>query len=131
MCVFCKIINGEIPSTKVYEDDEVLAILDLSQAEKGHTLVLPKKHFDTFLDADDKTCEHVFCVAKNLANKIKTNLNADGINILNNSYEAAGQTVMHMHVHIIPRYNGDDLEIKFKDHSDKYQLKDVLAQINK
>jgi histidine triad (HIT) family protein len=131
MCVFCKIINGEIPSAKVYEDEDVLAILDLSQAEKGHTLVLPKKHFDTFLDADDSTCEKVFVVAKKLANKIKTNLNADGVNILNNSYEAAGQTVMHMHVHIIPRFKGDDLEIKFKDHSDKYELKDVLAEINK
>jgi ABC-type uncharacterized transport system ATPase subunit len=70
MCVFCKIINGEIPSAKVYEDEDVLAILDLSQAEKGHTLVLPKKHFDTFLDADDSTCEKVFVVAKKLANKI-------------------------------------------------------------
>lgn len=131
MCVFCKIINGEIPSTKVYEDDKVLAILDLSQAQKGHTLVMPKKHFDTFLDADANTVSHVFEVAQALAKKIKTNLNADGVNILNNSYEAAGQTVMHMHVHIIPRYKNDDLKIEFKDHSNIYKLNDVLAEINK
>ncbi|MCR5787439.1 MAG: HIT family protein [Acholeplasmatales bacterium] len=131
MCIFCKIVNGEIPSKKVYEDDKVLAILDLSQAEKGHTLVIPKAHFDTMLDADSQTVSHAFEVASKLANKIKTNLNADGINILNNSYEAAGQTVMHMHIHIIPRYKNDDLKIEFTDHSSLYNLDDVLAEINK
>lgn len=131
MCVFCKIVNGEIPSAKVYEDDQVLAILDLSQAQKGHTLVMPKKHFDTFLDADSDTVKHVFEVTQKLARKIKTNLNADGVNVLNNTNAAAGQSVMHMHVHIIPRYTNDDLEIKFVDHSDKYKLDDVLKEINK
>ena len=131
MCVFCKIVNGEIPSAKVYEDDQVLAILDLSQAQKGHTLVMPKKHFDTFLDADSDTVKPVFEVTQKLARKIKTNLNADGVNVLNNTNAAAGQSVMHMHVHIIPRYTNDDLEIKFVDHSDKYKLDDVLKEINK
>jgi len=131
MCVFCKIVAGEIPSKKVYEDDDIIAILDLSQAQKGHTLVIPKKHFDTFLDADTKTAMHVAEVCQSLAIKIKNNLHADGVNILNNSYEAAGQTVMHMHVHIIPRYKDDDLQINFVDHSDKYNLDDVLKEINK
>jgi histidine triad (HIT) family protein len=130
MCVFCKIVDGSIPSSKVYEDDEVLAILDLSQAQKGHTLVMPKKHFDTFLDADANTVKHVFEVTQQLAKKIKTNLNADGVNVLNNTNEAAGQTVMHMHVHIIPRYKNDDLKIEFVDHSKEYQLADVLKEIN-
>ncbi len=130
MCIFCKIINNEIPSKKVYEDDDVLAILDLSQAQKGHTLVMPKKHFDTFLDTDSKTISKCFIVANKLANKIKTSLKADGVNILNNSYEAAGQTVMHMHIHIIPRYNNDDLKIEFVDHSKQYNLDDVLNEIN-
>ena len=129
MCIFCKIINNEIPSKKVYEDEDVLAILDLSQAEKGHTLVMPKKHFDTFLDADSKTVEKCAKVTQELAKKLKSSFNADGINILNNSYEAAGQTVMHMHIHIIPRYKNDDLEIKFVDHSNKYNLEDVLKEI--
>ena len=130
MCVFCKIVDGSIPSNKVYEDDEVLAILDLSQAQKGHTLVMPKKHFDTFLDADTNTVKHVFEVTQQLAKKIKTNLNADGVNVLSNTNEAAGQTVMHMHVHIIPRYKNDDLKIEFVDHSKEYQLADVLKEIN-
>jgi histidine triad (HIT) family protein len=130
MCIFCKIVNGEIPSKKIYEDDYVIAILDLSQAEKGHTLVIPKKHYDTFLDADAKTVSHSFEVSQKLAIKIKEKLNADGINILNNTNEAAGQSVMHMHIHIIPRYKNDDLKITFIDHSDKYNLDDVLKEIN-
>ena len=130
MCVFCKIINKEIPASVVYEDDTVLAILDLSQATKGHTLVMPKKHFETFLDLDNKTVSHVFSVAQNLAIKLKDKLGASGVNILNNSYPAAGQSVMHMHVHVLPRYNDDDLKIEFKDHSKNYTLDSVLKEIN-
>ena len=130
MCVFCKIINKEIPASVVYEDDTVLAILDLSQATKGHTLVMPKKHFETFLDLDKNTVSHVFSVAQNLAIKLKNKLGASGVNILNNSYPAAGQSVMHMHVHVLPRYNDDDLKIEFKDHSKNYTLDSVLKEIN-
>ena len=130
MCVFCKIINKEIPASVVYEDDTVLAILDLSQTTKGHTLVMPKKHFETFLDLDKKTVSHVFSVAQNLAIKLKDKLGASGVNILNNSYESAGQSVMHMHVHVLPRYNDDDLKIEFKDHSKNYTLDSVLKEIN-
>ncbi len=130
MCVFCKIINGEIPSKKVYEDDDVLAILDLSQATMGHTLVMPKKHFDTILDADSKTVEKVFAVVQKLAKKITKNLNATGVNILCNTNPVAGQTVMHMHVHIIPRYNESDLTIKFTNNEGKYDMDEILKKIN-
>lgn len=131
MCVFCKIINKEIPSSVVYEDNDVLAILDLSQATYGHTLVMPKKHVETFLDLDDETTSKVFSVTRNLANKLKNKLGADGINIVNNSYESAGQTVMHMHVHIVPRYkDNDDFKIINVDHSNSIKLDEVLNKIN-
>lgn len=131
MCVFCKIINKEIPSSTVYEDKNVLAILDLSQTTYGHTLVMPKKHVETFLDLDKETLNNVFSVAQDLAIKIKNKLGASGVNILNNSYPVAGQSVMHMHVHIIPRYsNQDDFKVVNVDHSDTIKLNEVLAKIN-
>ncbi len=131
MCVFCKIINKEIPSSTVYEDKNVLAILDLSQATYGHTLVMPKKHVETFLDLDKETLNNVFSVTQDLAIKIKNKLGARGVNILNNSYPVAGQSVMHMHVHIIPRYsNQDDFKVVNVDHSDTIKLNEVLAKIN-
>lgn len=131
MCVFCKIINKEIPSSTVYEDKNVLAILDLSQATYGHTLVMPKKHVETFLDLDKETLNNVFSVTQDLAIKIKNKLGASGVNILNNSYPVAGQSVMHMHVHIIPRYsNQDDFKVVNVDHSDTIKLNEVLAKIN-
>ena len=84
MCIFCKIINGDIPSKKVYEDEDILAILDISQATKGHTLVLPKKHFDNLLTIDNGVYLKVMEKAKMLAEKIVPNLGAKGENILNN-----------------------------------------------
>lgn len=118
MCIFCKIINGDIPSKKVYEDDDVLAILDISQATIGHTLVLPKKHYSNLLDIDNEDYLKVMSVVKMLAEKIKTKLDATGINILNNCGEVAGQTVMHFHVHIIPRFDNNDIKIEFNNNSD-------------
>ena len=134
MCITCKIINGEIPSKKIYEDEDVLAILDISQATKGHTLVLPKKHYSNLLEIEDYEYLKVMNKVKDIAKAIEKAYNPDGFNILNNCNEAAGQTVMHFHVHIIPRYKNDDLEIKFVDHSNTSNLdeiqKDILANID-
>ena len=129
-CIFCKIINKEIPSKIVYEDDLVIAILDLSQATYGHTLVMPKKHYANIYEIDDDTLAHLIKVVKELAIKLKNKLHADGINILNNNDEAAGQTVMHYHIHILPRYKNDDLNINFTDHSKDTNLDDILNKIN-
>lgn len=129
-CIFCKIINKEIPSKIVYEDDLVIAILDLSQATYGHTLVMPKKHYANIYEIDDDTLAHLIKVVKELAIKLKNKLHADGINILNNNDEAAGQTIMHYHIHILPRYKNDDLNISFTDHSKDTNLDDVLNKIN-
>ena len=131
MCIFCSIIEGSIPSARVYEDDICLAILDISQVTRGHTLVLPKKHFDNILECDDETLAHLISVTKKLADKIVKNLNAKGCNILVNTNEAAGQSVMHLHFHIIPRYGEEDgLTIEFNPQHDPYDPGEVLKDIN-
>ena len=129
MCVFCKIISGEFNSSKIYEDDKVLAILDLSQATYGHTLVMPKKHYENIFDLDSETAKHLFSVVKKIANHYKEVLpNLKGVNLLNNNGEKAGQTVMHYHMHIIPRYENDDLvDMKFTEH--KLNLKDICESL--
>ena len=129
MCIFCKIINGEIPSKKVYEDKDVLAILDISQANLGHTLVMPKKHYANLLEIDDSDYLKVMEVAKKVASKVNESLKPDGINIINNCNEVAGQTVMHFHVHVLPRFKGDEIELNFKDNSGKFNLDEVLEKV--
>ena len=129
MCVFCSIINHEIRSKVVYEDDLVLAILDISQVTNGHTLVMPKKHVDNLLECDDETAAHLIQVIKSLAKRIQEKTVASGINILNNIGEAAGQTVNHLHFHIIPRYSEDDAFVcEFKE-SKKQDLDEVLELV--
>lgn len=106
--VFCRIIDGEIPSVKVYEDDDVLAILDISQTTRGHTLVMPKKHCDSFLSCPPELMEKVMLVAQRIAQAEVGVLGAKGVNILSNVGELAGQSVPHFHVHVIPRYVGGE-----------------------
>lgn len=131
MCIFCKIINHEIPSSIVYEDDDVLAILDLSQVTYGHTLVMPKKHVKNMLEADKETVAKVMEVTRQLSQKITQNCHALGCNILSNCNEVAGQTVDHMHIHIIPRYSQEDAAVfEFKE-SAKQDLQEVLDTILK
>ena len=104
--VFCKIIDGEIPSSVVYEDDDVLAILDISQTTRGHTLVMPKKHYDSFLSCPQEEMHKVMDVARRIGQAEISILGAKGVNILTNVGEVAGQSVPHFHVHVIPRYVG-------------------------
>ncbi len=130
MCVFCKIVNGEIPSYKIYEDDDYLAILDISQTTLGHTLVMPKKHYSNMLEMPLEEYEKLMGITQKLAKKVTDKLNANGCNILINSNEVAGQTVMHTHVHIIPRYTlSDSIKIEFKEN--KFNLEDTMNKINK
>ena len=129
MCVFCEIIKGNIPSKKVYEDDSFLAILDISQTSKGHTLVMPKKHYENFLEMPVDEFKALMGKTKEVAEKVVKNLNAKGCNILINTNEVAGQSVMHTHVHIIPRYNENDtISIRFTENS--FDLDEVLKEIN-
>ncbi|MDD3284520.1 MAG: HIT family protein [Patescibacteria group bacterium] len=108
-CVFCKIIKGEIPSLKIYEDDDCLAFLDINPINEGHTLVVPKKHYDTFLNTPIEEIEKLINVIYKIAPKIKKSLNADAFNIGLNNGKEAGQIIFHTHFHIIPRFNDDNL----------------------
>lgn len=125
MCVFCEIVKGNIPGVKIYEDDLVLAILDLSQVTKGHALVMPKEHYDTLLECPKETLDRMIETAQRIAKLQMTKFHAKGFNILNNGYEAAGQSVMHAHIHVIPRYDENDaIEVHFNP-SAPQDLKEV------
>lgn len=106
-CIFCKIANGEIPSTTLYEDEDFRVILDLGPATRGHALLLPKEHYKDLFDLDDEVAAKVLVRAKRIAGRIRTGLKADGMNLVQNNGEAAGQTVFHFHMHLIPRYQDD------------------------
>jgi histidine triad (HIT) family protein len=112
-CIFCKIAAGEIPSATVYEDNDFRAIMDISPAAKGHILILPKKHIANLFELDDDTASKAFIVARKVATALKEELNCDGINLQQNNGEAAGQTVFHFHIHLIPRYQNDSLNLSW------------------
>lgn len=131
MDVFCKIVNGEIPCYKLYEDDDVLAFLDIGQVTKGHALVIPKKHYDTFLSVPHDLMHKVMDVAQRIGQVDIKILGAKGVNILTNCYEAAGQSVPHFHVHVIPRYKEDEgfcIEMK-SDDAEKLNLPALASEI--
>ena len=130
MCVFCEIIKGNIPSKKVYEDDNTIAILDISQATVGHTLIIPKKHSKNLLEINEKSYLDAMLVAKKVASAIsKTSNDVLGFNLLNNCNEVAGQTVDHFHIHIIPRYKKDDIKLEFIDNQGKFDLDSIAKKI--
>ena len=110
-CIFCKIANGEIPSTSIYEDDTFKVILDLGPATKGHALILPKDHAADLFELPEDTAEKAMALAKKLGKQMVENLKADGLNLVQNNGEAAGQTVKHFHLHLIPRYKDDGQHI--------------------
>lgn len=113
-CIFCKILAGEIPSTAVYEDDSFRAILDASPAARGHVIILPKNHASNIFELPDEDASKIMVVAKKIATALKKTYHCDGVNILQNNGEAAGQTVFHLHVHVIPRFENDDVKIGWK-----------------
>jgi histidine triad (HIT) family protein len=115
-CIFCKIANGEIPSNSIYEDEDFNVILDVAPASKGHALILPKVHFDNAYEMEEAYAAKVFPLASKLARAMKKALHCDGLNIVQNNEEAAGQTVFHFHMHLIPRYQGDEVDVSWKPH---------------
>ena len=112
-CIFCKIAAGEIPSATLYEDDDFRVIFDASPATKGHVLILPKEHAANVFELSEETASKVFVLAKKIATVLKEVTGCEGVNILQNNGEIAGQTVFHFHMHIIPRYKGDTANIKW------------------
>ena len=113
-CIFCKIAAGEIPSNTIYEDDSFRVILDLGPATKGHALVLPKNHYADLYEIPEDVLAEAAKVAKKVAGTMKEKLSCDGLNLVQNNGEAAGQTVMHFHLHVIPRYKDDGQHILWK-----------------
>ena len=128
-CIFCKIIQGEIPSAKVYEDEEIYAFLDISQVTKGHTLIIPKKHVENIYETNEESASSLFARVPKIANALKKAYQPAGINILNNNGKAAGQTVFHIHIHLIPRYDeSDGYDAKWVTNNEAYTPED-LAEI--
>ena len=129
-CIFCKIANGEITSKTIYEDNDFRVILDLGPATKGHALILPKEHSANLFELPEETAGKAMKLAKKLGEQMVTNLKADGLNIVQNNGETAGQTVKHFHLHLIPRYKDDGQNILWKpgEVSDE-ELELIKAQI--
>ena len=113
-CIFCKIAKGEIHSATVYEDSHFTVILDVNPATKGHCLIIPKEHFDNIYDLDGETAGKLFALATCIARAMRDALKCDGLNLVQNNGEIAGQTVFHFHMHLIPRYKGDEVGLTWK-----------------
>ncbi|NLP35873.1 MAG: HIT family protein [Clostridiales bacterium] len=116
-CVFCKIIAAEIPSATIYEDEDFKVIMDIAPAAKGHAIILPKKHFANLYEMDDDTASKALIVARKVAIAIKAELGCEGMNLLQNNGELAGQTVFHFHMHLIPRKQEDGVTFTWKQGS--------------
>ncbi|MEH7012762.1 HIT family protein [Neobacillus niacini] len=134
-CIFCKIVNGDIPAAKVFENEHVLAFLDISQVTKGHTLVIPKVHKENLFELTPEIAKNLFESVPAIANALKKEYEPLGLNLVNNNGEHAGQTVYHFHMHLIPRYGqGDGFGAVWKTNTSDYTqqtLKEMATNINK
>ncbi len=110
-CIFCKILDGELPGTVVDEDERTIAFMDINPATRGHALVIPRSHSRDLLDIEAEDLRAVALAAQRLAGQIKQRLGADGINLINSCGQRAWQTVFHFHLHVIPRYEGDSMRL--------------------
>lgn len=110
-CIFCKIVKGEIPSSKVYEDDMFIAFMDIAPIAMGHTLIVPKAHCRNIFDMPDEVAAKYYTVTQKVAKAVRSAYNADGANIMQFNEPCAGQEVFHSHIHIIPRYNDDGMKV--------------------
>lgn len=113
-CIFCKIAAGDIPSATLYEDDDFRVILDIEPASKGHALILPKEHYANLYELDDELAAKALVLAKKMITKLTDVLGCEGYNVLQNNGTAAGQTVFHFHMHLVPRYKDDNVKIGWK-----------------
>jgi len=132
-CIFCKIINNEIPSNKIYEDDLVLAFLDINPMSKGHALIIPKKHFNDVFDIEDNYLERIMLVAKKISKKMKDGIGADGVNFYHASGIHAEQSVFHFHLHVVPRRKDDaicfECAVMSKPGISEEELKELVAKL--
>lgn len=129
-CIFCKIANGEIPSKTIYEDEQYRVILDLGPVTKGHALILPKDHYTNIYEISEDALSGVILLAKKMAVHMTDKLHADGFNLVQNNGVAAGQTVMHFHMHLMPRYNHGGQHISWEPQTvSSEELEEVKSQI--
>ena len=128
-CIFCKIANGDIPSRKLYEDDKFVVIMDLGPATKGHSLIIPKEHYANLYEMPAELAGEAMKLAQKMAVKMTAALQADGMNLVQNNGEAAGQTVHHFHLHLIPRYNEDEPCVTWTPHSVSAEELDEIKNI--
>ncbi len=129
-CIFCKIVKGEIPSYKLYEDDQVISFLDAFPGCKGHTLIIPKQHYQDIFDIPEELYQKVLDTTRKMANILKSTFDCEGMNLLQNSGRASGQAVFHLHVHLFPRWSGDKTLGSWKaSKSDPDNMKKLQEQI--
>ena len=130
-CIFCKIAAGDIPSATIYEDNDFRVILDIEPASKGHALILPKEHYANLYELSDELAAKALIVAKKVITKMTGILGCDGYNVVQNNGEAAGQTVFHFHIHLIPRYKDDDVNIGWSQGNLTEEIKaEILSGMN-
>lgn len=131
-CIFCKIANGEIPSATIYEDEDFRVFLDVGPASYGHALIVTKNHYANIFEMEEEVAGKLFVLASKVAKAMKKTLNFDGMNVVQNNGEIAGQTVFHFHLHLIPRYEGDDVKVTWTPGSiTEEQKKEIVAAIQK
>lgn len=128
-CIFCKIVKGELPSEKVYETEKVVCFLDINPLGRGHTLVIPKKHYEDIFEMDEKTLSEIAKAAKRVAHMQKDNLDAHGVDLLQYNGKAGQQEVMHFHLHILPRYKGDTIDAWPRSNYQKEDLEKLAKKL--
>jgi len=133
-CIFCRIVSGELPSFKVYEDGQTLAFLDIHPKNQGQTLVIPKEHTENIYELSDETMARLSLVVKKIAVAVKNGMSSDGINIIMNNEESAGQIIFHTHFHVVPRFNQDNFEngphIEYKSEEAKEVAEKIRQEIS-
>ncbi|MDD5163798.1 MAG: HIT family protein [Candidatus ainarchaeum sp.] len=129
-CVFCRVVKGEIPSARIFESNSVIAFLDIAPAARGHALVIPKKHFETISDVPERDLREMIVAVKNVASAVVDAAEADGFNIIQSNKQVAGQVIPHVHFHIIPRKEGDDLSFEWEHiELDKEELEALMKKV--
>jgi histidine triad (HIT) family protein len=128
-CIFCRIAKGEVPSTKLYEDEAVLSFLDISPAAKGHSLVIPKKHYHTLIDVPHGELTGLIKAVQKIGSAMMVATEAEGFNVIQSNMEAAGQVIPHLHFHIIPRKNGDKLDFAWEQGKAEQQELEKYAEL--
>jgi len=131
-CIFCKIVKGELPSYKVYEDEKTLTFLDINPVHKGHVLIVPKKHSETILDTDEEILKELIVVTKKISKAVYEGLKCDGFNISMNQFKHGGQVVPHLHIHVIPRFKEDGLGAwPPKEYESEEEKKEIQEKITR